>query len=216
MALLTFADVAKHASSDDCWFILNDEAYDVTAFLDEHPGGSQVILDVAGRDCTEAFLAAHPASVMKLTLGPKGLAESYKGKVDTISAPVHTKAAAAEGHGGGFHGGQAPPAKTGLQLAAALNVHDFEAMAEQTLVASGKKQAWDYYSSGAADELTYRENICAFQRLWLKPRILVDVATVDTSCSILGDASSLPAPGARARAARLARSDRGDSARVSG
>jgi isopentenyl diphosphate isomerase/L-lactate dehydrogenase-like FMN-dependent dehydrogenase len=29
--------------------------------------------------------------------------------------------------------------------------------------ASGKKQAWDYYSSGADDELTYNENVNAFQ-----------------------------------------------------
>jgi L-lactate dehydrogenase (cytochrome) len=88
MAKLTYADVAKHASADDCWFILNDKAYDVTGFLGDHPGGSQVILDVAGRDCTEAFLAAHPESVMKLTLGPKGLEAARRGEVDTSSAPA--------------------------------------------------------------------------------------------------------------------------------
>ena len=32
----------------------------------------------------------------------------------------------------------------------------------------------------------------AFQRIWLKPRILVDVAEVDTSCKILGHRCSLP------------------------
>ena len=34
---------------------------------------------------------------------------------------------------------------------------------------------------GADDELTYNENVNAFQRIWLKPRILVDVAEVRQS-----------------------------------
>eukprot|EP00935_MAST-01C_sp_MAST-1C-sp1_P002599 g2599.t1 len=60
------------------------------------------------------------------------------------------------------------------------------------MVASGKKQAWDYYSSGADDELTYNENVNAFQRIWLKPRILVNVKDVDTSCTILGHRCAMP------------------------
>lgn len=64
--------------------------------------GAQVILDVAGRDCTEPFLAAHPESVMKLTLGPKGLAESHRGEVDKTSTPVHEKAGATAGHGASY------------------------------------------------------------------------------------------------------------------
>jgi L-lactate dehydrogenase (cytochrome) len=35
------------------------------------------------------------------------------------------------------------------------------------------KQAWDYYSSGADDEITLRENHGAFQRIWFRPRVLV-------------------------------------------
>lgn len=42
---MTYAEVAKHVSADDAWFILNDQAYDVTTFLSEHPGGSQVTLE---------------------------------------------------------------------------------------------------------------------------------------------------------------------------
>ena len=47
-------------------------------------------------------------------------------------------------------------------------------------------------SSGADDELTLKENQTAFQRCWLKPRVLVDVKTVDTGCAILGIPSSMP------------------------
>lgn len=54
------------------------------------------------------------------------------------------------------------------------------------------KQAWDYYSSGADDELTLRENHRAFQRIWFRPRVLVDVKHVDLACTLLGHASSFP------------------------
>jgi hypothetical protein len=37
------------------------------------------------------------------------------------------------------------------------------------------KEAWDYYSSGADDEITLRENHSAFARIWLRPRVLVDI-----------------------------------------
>ncbi len=36
------------------------------------------------------------------------------------------------------------------------------------------------------------DNVAAFQRVWLKPRILVDVKAVDTSCTLLGTPCKLP------------------------
>ena len=53
-------------------------------------------------------------------------------------------------------------------------------------------RAQDYYSSGADDELTYNENVNAFQRIWLKPRILVNVADISISSEILGHATKFP------------------------
>lgn len=51
----TAEQVAEHNSRDDVWIIYKDKVYDVTAYLDEHPGGEEVILDCAGQDATEAF-----------------------------------------------------------------------------------------------------------------------------------------------------------------
>jgi L-lactate dehydrogenase (cytochrome) len=56
-------------------------------------------------------------------------------------------------------------------VSAMLNSFDFEAVARQTL----KPEAWAYYSSGSDDELTLRDNHAAFHRIWLKPRVLVNV-----------------------------------------
>ncbi|KFY55443.1 hypothetical protein V496_07005 [Pseudogymnoascus sp. VKM F-4515 (FW-2607)] len=51
----TFAEVAKHNSKKDVYLVIHDKVYDTTSFVDEHPGGEEVLLDVAGQDATEAF-----------------------------------------------------------------------------------------------------------------------------------------------------------------
>jgi cytochrome b involved in lipid metabolism len=51
----TAEQVAEHTTRDDIWIIYNEKVYDVSAYLDEHPGGEEVILDCAGQDATEAF-----------------------------------------------------------------------------------------------------------------------------------------------------------------
>ncbi|MCJ1406283.1 hypothetical protein MMC19_000348 [Ptychographa xylographoides] len=43
---LTYSDVAEHSSK---------KVYNATTFVDEHPGGEEVLLDVGGQDATEAF-----------------------------------------------------------------------------------------------------------------------------------------------------------------
>ncbi|TMW47405.1 hypothetical protein DOY81_007517 [Sarcophaga bullata] len=47
--------VAKHDDYSDCWVVIYDRVYDVTSFLQDHPGGADVIMDYAGRDATLAF-----------------------------------------------------------------------------------------------------------------------------------------------------------------
>uniref|UniRef100_A0A8C7E2W4 Cytochrome b5 type B n=1 Tax=Naja naja TaxID=35670 RepID=A0A8C7E2W4_NAJNA len=51
----TLAEVAKHSSDQEAWLVIHDRVYDVTRFLDEHPGGDKVLLEQAGRDATESF-----------------------------------------------------------------------------------------------------------------------------------------------------------------
>ncbi len=69
-----------------------------------------------------------------------------------------------------------------------ITVADFEPLA-QARVEPG---AWDYYAGGAGDELTLRDNREAWNRLRLRPRVLVDVSQRDLSTSALG--LSLPHP----------------------
>ncbi|ANB12433.1 Cyb2p [Sugiyamaella lignohabitans] len=55
-----------------------------------------------------------------------------------------------------------------------------------------EKAGWAYYSSGADDEITLRENHHAFHRVWFRPKILIDVTNVDFSTTMLGSKSSVP------------------------
>jgi len=51
----TTADVAKHKTSKDCWLIINNEVYDVSSFLYQHPGGASTITPYCGKEATKAF-----------------------------------------------------------------------------------------------------------------------------------------------------------------
>jgi len=51
----TYQDVAEHNTKKDIFLVIHDVVYDATKFIDEHPGGEEVLLDVGGQDATEAF-----------------------------------------------------------------------------------------------------------------------------------------------------------------
>lgn len=53
--LLTLEEVSKHNSPEDCWLIINGKVYDVTNYLNFHPGGPETIIPYCGRDATQAF-----------------------------------------------------------------------------------------------------------------------------------------------------------------
>jgi cytochrome b involved in lipid metabolism len=57
------AEVAKHNNVDDAWIIIDDKVYDITDFVDEHPGGDSILKNVGG-DASEGYHGPqHPASV---------------------------------------------------------------------------------------------------------------------------------------------------------
>ncbi|OGM48045.1 hypothetical protein ABOM_002904 [Aspergillus bombycis] len=52
---LTLKEISQHKTKDDLWLIIHNKVYDVTKFLDEHPGGEDVVLDLAGQDASSAY-----------------------------------------------------------------------------------------------------------------------------------------------------------------
>ncbi|XP_008224490.1 PREDICTED: cytochrome b5 [Prunus mume] len=53
--LFTLAQVSEHNTPKDCWLIINGKVYDVTKFLEDHPGGDDVLLSATGKDATDDF-----------------------------------------------------------------------------------------------------------------------------------------------------------------
>jgi len=88
-------------------------------------------------------------------------------------------------------------------LGAMLNAFDFESVARETM----EPQAWNYYSSGGDDEITLRDNHMAFQRITMRPRILVNVRDIDLRTSFLGASASVPLYFTATALAKLAHKD---------
>jgi len=53
--IFRLAEVAAHKDAKSCYMVIHNQVYDVTRFLEEHPGGEEVLLEQAGGDSTEAF-----------------------------------------------------------------------------------------------------------------------------------------------------------------
>ncbi len=84
-----------------------------------------------------------------------------------------------------------------------VNVADFERIAESVL----DPGAHGYFAGGAGDERTLRDNVAAFGRWRLLPRMLVDVGEVTTETTVLGAPVSSPIGIAPVAFQRLAHPD---------
>ena len=69
-----------------------------------------------------------------------------------------------------------------------VNVHEFEAIAKRKM----NKLAYDFIAGGVEDELTLEANRAAYKRVFLVPRVMVDVSKVDTSVELFG--TRMPQP----------------------
>lgn len=60
----TLAELDKHRSKDSCWMAIEGKVYDVTNFLDEHPGGEDFLLDNAGTHSIPHTKYTHTLSIL--------------------------------------------------------------------------------------------------------------------------------------------------------
>ncbi|KAK6921884.1 Cytochrome b5-like heme/steroid binding domain [Dillenia turbinata] len=53
--LYSMQEASQHNTKNDCWIVIDGKVYDVSPYLDDHPGGDDVVLEVTGKDAKEAF-----------------------------------------------------------------------------------------------------------------------------------------------------------------
>ena len=63
-------EVTKHNSKNSCWSVIRGKVYNLTDWVDKHPGGSDKILNICGKDGTEIFEKVHggkekPENILK-------------------------------------------------------------------------------------------------------------------------------------------------------
>ncbi len=155
--------------------VLHGNVYDVTAFLPSHPGGSRIILQLAGRDATAEFDPIHPPGILEESLPPS----AKLGVVDPSTLPQLQRQQTPQTT-------TAPPPR----LDTLLNLADIEAAATTQI----SKKCWAYYFSAADDLLTKTTNNLAYQSILLRPRVFVDVTTASTSTSLLQNTLPLSTP----------------------
>eukprot|EP00756_Hemistasia_phaeocysticola_P012084 Hpha_TRINITY_DN15171_c0_g1::TRINITY_DN15171_c0_g1_i1::g.130169::m.130169 len=68
----TWDEVKKHTSRESLWFVLDKKVYDVTAFLNSHPGGAKILMRQGGKDATRAF------KIVNHSTQAKDLAQEYQ------------------------------------------------------------------------------------------------------------------------------------------
>ncbi|XWS14775.1 hypothetical protein CRYUN_Cryun35bG0037300 [Craigia yunnanensis] len=82
--VFTLSQVAQHKSKKDCWLVIDGRVLNVTKFLEEHPGGEEVLLESAGKDATKEFKdIGHSKTAQNLILKYQvGLLQGYTFKKD--------------------------------------------------------------------------------------------------------------------------------------
>jgi delta8-fatty-acid desaturase len=78
----TLAEVAKHCTREDAWIIIDERVYDMTKFIDKHPGGVGPMVNLAGKDCTDVFANYHAARIYQTMLPGFLIGEMAPGEIE--------------------------------------------------------------------------------------------------------------------------------------
>jgi cytochrome b involved in lipid metabolism len=93
----TSAEVASHNTDSDPWLIIHGRVFSVKTFLEDHPGGPEILLQHAGTDCTKDFEEVFHSAAARKQL------EDYV--IGTLEGWKEEKKAAAAGGAGKAVGG---------------------------------------------------------------------------------------------------------------
>lgn len=85
---LTKIELAKHNSSKSCWLLISGKIYDVTTFLNQHPGNASTILPSCGKDATSAYNTKGPVGRPHSANATSMLADYFIGNLNqSVNTP---------------------------------------------------------------------------------------------------------------------------------
>ena len=87
--------MSAHTAKDDVWMSINGKVYNVSKYLEDHPGGEEVLLDKAGMEATEDFEDVGHSQEARRTLA----------KYEVGELPPSERVTASAGGAGGGGGG---------------------------------------------------------------------------------------------------------------
>ena len=141
----------------------------MTSFLPSHPGGSKIILQLAGQDATEEYDPIHPPGTLEDNLSPScNLGQLDPDTIPKPSADVVEK--------------QQEDKDAPVDLENLLNLDEIEEVATKKI----SKKCWAYYFSASDDLFSKSFNGSVYRQILLRPRVFVDCTKVDTSISMFG------------------------------
>ncbi|KAI1340724.1 FMN-dependent dehydrogenase-domain-containing protein [Xylariaceae sp. FL0016] len=179
VSMLSAEDIAKHNTTSCCWLVINGKVYDVTVYLDHHPGGAAILLKQGGQDATAEFRKIHNPDILQYL--PEG---SYLGEVDSstiVSLPISSEHRSSSASS--LEVQTEPP-----HISRCVVANDFEKVARSTL----SEKSWSYVSSSANSAHSHQGNLSSWTQLSFRPRILRNVRDVHTRSAILGTPTALP------------------------
>lgn len=92
VSVVHMKDLSLHNTPEDCWISVHGHVYDVTDFLQQHPGGEAKLLKYAGKDATRGFRLQHPGTYLEKFLD----GASYKGELVVPKKESKKKASRAD------------------------------------------------------------------------------------------------------------------------
>ncbi|SPO21651.1 related to CYB2 - L-lactate dehydrogenase (cytochrome b2) [Ustilago trichophora] len=198
MTQLTVHEIQRHACLTDAWLVIEGSVYDVTSYLDSHPGGKALLLTYAGKDATQAFKTAHSTSVLSQLpqhayKGRLALATNADGTLDDqehkrLLSDSDTKLLESQQR----LSEQVKLARRRLpRLKDITNLDDMENAALTVL----PPLAAAFYAGGSDTEASLQANRLSFSRYYFNPRVLKRVDTVDTSVTLFDKRYPLPIMG---------------------
>ncbi|XP_069033725.1 cytochrome b5 [Embiotoca jacksoni] len=84
------SEIELQNSCKSRWLIIHNKVYDVTAFLEEHPGGEEVLREQAGGDATESFEDVGHSTDAREMARDMVIGELHPDDIEKINKPVET------------------------------------------------------------------------------------------------------------------------------